>query len=52
MVVAFATATGDLTGSPIPVGKDPLNLAVTPNGKHLYVANYKSASVTVIDIGS
>jgi YVTN family beta-propeller protein len=51
-VVTVATATGDLTGAPIPVGKEPLSLAAAPAGKYLYVANFKSGSVTVIDIGS
>jgi YVTN family beta-propeller protein len=33
----------------IPVGKRPWNMAITPDGKKLYVANGRSNSVTVID---
>ena len=33
----------------IPVGKRPWNMAVTPDGRKLYVANGRSNSVTVID---
>ncbi len=35
-------------GKPIKVGKDPVGLAVTPNGKTLYVANLESNTVTPI----
>jgi YVTN family beta-propeller protein len=33
----------------VPVGKRPWNMAVTPDGKKLYVANGRSNSVSVID---
>jgi YVTN family beta-propeller protein len=33
----------------IPVGKRPWNMAVTPDGQKLYVANGRSNSVSVID---
>ena len=33
----------------IAVGKRPWNMALTPDGKKLYVANGRSNSVTVID---
>jgi YVTN family beta-propeller protein len=36
-------------GPPDPVYKNPLNLALTPNGKELWVACEASASVVVID---
>jgi len=35
--------------SEIPVGKRPWNMALTPDGKKLYVANGRSNSVSVID---
>ena len=36
----------------IPVGQRPWNMALTPDGKKLYVANGRSNSVSVIDTGS
>jgi len=33
----------------IPVGKRPWNMAITPDGRKLYVANGRSNSVSVID---
>ena len=33
----------------IPVGERPWNMALTPDGKKLYVANGRSNSVSVID---
>ena len=33
----------------VPVGRRPWNMAVTPDGKKLYVANGRSNSVSVID---
>jgi YVTN family beta-propeller protein len=33
----------------IPVGAEPIGLAVAPNGRHVYVANSASSSVGVID---
>ena len=33
----------------IPVGKRPWNMAITPDGSKLYVANGRSDSVSVID---
>jgi len=33
----------------IPVGKRPWNMALTPDGAKLYVANGRSGSVSVID---
>jgi len=32
----------------IPVGRDPRNLAITPDGSELYVANFEAAAVSVI----
>lgn len=36
----------------IAVGKRPWNMALTPDGKKLYVANGRSNSVSVIDTDS
>jgi YVTN family beta-propeller protein len=36
----------------IPVGKRPWNMAITPDGKKLYVANGRSNSISVIDTAS
>jgi len=36
----------------VPVGQRPWNMALTPDGKKLYVANGRSNSVTVIDTAS
>jgi YVTN family beta-propeller protein len=36
----------------IPVGKRPWNMAITPDGSRLYVANGRSGSVSVIDPNS
>ena len=35
-----------------PVGKRPWNMAITPDGRKLYVANGRSNSVSVIDTQS
>jgi YVTN family beta-propeller protein len=41
-------------GAPIPVGSGPFGVAITPDGKHVYVANRESVpgTVSVIDTGS
>ena len=41
-------ATG-AAGTPIPVGIDPVSLALRPDGRELWVANHISDSVSVID---
>lgn len=38
-----------LPGSPVAVGSDPTEVAVTPDGKHAYVTNHGSGNVNVID---
>jgi len=43
----IATAT-NIAGPPIPVGKEPSAIAITPDGKTAYVANYESGTVTPI----
>ena len=45
------TATNQVTAT-IEVGKRPWNMALTPDGKQLYVANGRSNSVSVIDTES
>ncbi len=35
-----------------PVGANPTGAAVTPDGRHAYITNYGSSSVSVIDIGA
>ena len=46
-VVPIRTAT-DTALAPIRVGIDPISIAVTPDGKTIYVANYGSGTVTPI----
>jgi YVTN family beta-propeller protein len=53
-VSVIDTATNLVVGSPIRVGANPQSLAVTPDGKHVYVASFGNAlgflgSVSVID---
>lgn len=44
---------GDQTqGTPIPVSGTPMDVAVNPNGRTLYVANSDAAGVDVYDIGT
>ncbi|MFF9073853.1 YncE family protein, partial [Streptomyces sp. NPDC014872] len=38
-VSVIDTATNAVVGSPIPVGDNPLDVAVTPNGQRAYVTN-------------
>lgn len=47
-VQAVDTATNQVVAT-IPVGRDPLNLALAPNGKRVYVANSVDNTVSVID---
>ena len=43
----ITTATGAVS-APITVGKAPLGVAITPDGKHAYVANDGDGTVSVI----
>jgi len=45
------TASHQVTAT-IAVGKRPWNMAITPDGTKLYVANGRSNSVSVIDTAS
>jgi YVTN family beta-propeller protein len=40
------------TGFPIPVGRRPRGVAVTPDGKHAYVTHYSDGTVSIIDTAS
>jgi YVTN family beta-propeller protein len=42
-------ATNKVVGMPIPVGKSPFGVAVTPDGSKVYVANEDDNTVSVID---
>ncbi|MFI5053447.1 MAG: hypothetical protein ACHQDE_03720 [Acidimicrobiia bacterium] len=44
--------TTNTPGVPIPVGKEPEEIAITPDGKTAYVANYSSGTVTPIDLAT
>jgi YVTN family beta-propeller protein len=50
-VTPIRTAT-NTAGKPIKVGAGPLAIAITPDGKTAYVANFGSASVTPIRIAT
>ena len=47
-VSVIDTATGAVSDT-ITVGNDPVGVAITPDGKHVYVANCVDNTVTVID---
>jgi hypothetical protein len=47
-VTPINTAT-NVTGAPIPAGREPIAIALTPNGREAYVANYLSGNVTPIN---
>ena len=46
--MAIDTGTNTVIGT-MPVGKRPWNMAITPDGGKLYVANGRSDTVSVID---
>ena len=48
-VFVIDTASNALEGNPIEVGCEPTRIAIAPNGKHAYVANTFSGTVSVID---
>lgn len=47
-VSVIDTTTNNTIGKPIPVGNDPIGVAVSPDGSYVYVANSGADSVTVI----
>jgi len=49
-VSVIDTASNKAVGTPIPVGNSPLGVAVTPDGKHVFVTNDANpGTVSVID---
>lgn len=48
-VSTIDTGTNQVVGTPIPTGEQPISIAITPNGKRAYVANFGGDSVTVIE---
>jgi YVTN family beta-propeller protein len=50
-VMRIDTARNEVTAT-IAVGKRPWNMAITPDGSKLYVANGRSNNVSVIDTAS
>src|SRR5215467_1300255 len=51
-VSVIDTTQNAVIGSPIPVGRNPYGVAVTPDGSTAYVANLGSGTVSVIDTGT
>ena len=50
-VSVIDTATNTVIGAPIPVGTSSDGVAVSPDGRHLYVANNADNTVSVITLG-
>src|SRR5689334_19957690 len=50
--VAVIDGTTHAVVATVPVGPSPNSIAITPNGKHAYVTNNGSDTVSVIDTGS
>jgi YVTN family beta-propeller protein len=48
-VSAIDTATNQVVGSPIEVGEEPEAIAITPDGRSVYVASYGEGTVSAID---
>lgn len=44
------TKTREVVAPVIVVGESPANIAIAPNGKHAYVTNYTSNTVSVIKL--
>jgi YVTN family beta-propeller protein len=51
-VSVIDTATNTVVGSPIPVGRGPFGVAVTPDGSKVYVTNFSLNTVSVIAPGT
>jgi YVTN family beta-propeller protein len=47
----ISTATNKVVGGPVEAGKEPASVAITPDGKYAYVADFGGKSVTVIETG-
>jgi YVTN family beta-propeller protein len=50
-VVAVDPATRKTVGSPVEVGASPASIAISPDGTRAYVANWRSSSVSVLELG-
>ena len=48
-VSVIDTNTNTVVGSPIPVGINPIGVALTPDGRFVYVTNVSSNTISVID---
>jgi YVTN family beta-propeller protein len=48
-VSVIDTATNAVVGSAIPVGDQPVGIAITPDGTKAYVVNFNADTVSVID---
>src|SRR5437867_1241980 len=48
-VSVIDTATNTVTAPPVPVGQFPQGVAVTPDGKYVYVGTLTGTAVSVID---
>ena len=48
-VSVIDTATNAVVGSAIPVGSEPVGIAITPDGTKAYVTNQDADTVSVID---
>jgi YVTN family beta-propeller protein len=46
-----STATNKVVGGPVEAGAEPASVAITPDGKYAYVADFGGESVTVIETG-
>jgi YVTN family beta-propeller protein len=49
-ISAIDTGSNQVVGLPISVGDGPYAMAITPNGKTLYVGNSNSEDISVVDI--
>ena len=50
-VSMVSLATSKVIGTPVAVGKKPVSVAITPDGRHAYVTNEAGKSVSVIETG-
>jgi len=49
-LAVISTATGAVTGNPIPIGQQPYAVAIARDGKYAYVTNYADGTVSMISI--
>jgi YVTN family beta-propeller protein len=48
-VSVIDTATNTVVGTPVPVGKEPRGIAISPDGTAAYVSNFRDDTISVID---